>query len=855
MDKNTQLDVSMDSVIKIDISKTFEWNINISQSTEGSTALPEIVIPTEFHKPMMVNIHELPQLVSILGIDEGLKQLVEIFNSHEHCLYVVNASEISNDILAYLLGVDRVKNILLMNDRNGSKSVKYVRSLGEYGYQSILQVQLNEINAGFEYLTNANWVLLTGDLKGSKAGELPFVQFLFECADRKIPVWSMQQIGITDLIKHSSITNAQAEKLPNNVLGYDILSCTDFELIDSRVKIIEGVADIQERLLLSQVAITTSTMALAYRMHQLVLLSHERGKRPFWRANFGVNSFTEYCEVVLGISQNLGSQYLTSIRTVELLKPGILAETFDTKKSVLALPGHTRFRDVGKLSKQIISLKETDKEGFEECIDYIFDVNHSNSDVKYHISNMLKIKPRKLKASTNTYSSIILLIKRIRSFGASLKKDLKSEKYSDLDELINKIVELIDVQSVLPSEDSKLKLGDVKIDEDSSENENISRETFPDEVEVDAPDSIVEEEEVIDEDKPVDFYVQEKVDEKKWEEVTLAPEVTGLKRPMDIFVAPRTSSFIKTAWHGDKDTFCPPIWADIALGSGACGFGCRTCFLMLTFRSMRDPSRPLIYTNYEKMDSDIQKWLMAKHYSYIDPVKAKEKKDEKDPERKKLIKTKIVRNRSYKETIGLGIDCADSLLFEGYTQHLRRIAPIFQSEKTNPLGTELVLLTKSANTHFLDELDSSKNIIVTMSLNPEGIADLWEGKYLDGVRITPPITERLVALKHAQDLGFEVRVRLDPILTPDGWEEQYRDFTDEMFSLGIKPSFITLGTYREKNHQIDTWREKWGLLPAEIDKFDVGDEKEGTHFHIQNRSEIYSTVESIITKGYAGGSF
>lgn len=275
---------------------------------------------------------------------------------------------------------------------------------------------------------------------------------------------------------------------------------------------------------------------------------------------------------------------------------------------------------------------------------------------------------------------------------------------------------------------------------------------------------------------------------------------------------------------------------------------------MLTFRVMRDPNRPLVYTNYEKMDSEIKKWLMAKQYSYIDPVKEKLKKKEKDPEKKKLIETKIVRKRTKNETIGLGIDCADSLLFEGYTQNFRRIAPIFQSEKSNPLNTQLVLLTKSANTHFLKTV-KPKNIIITMSLNPEGIADLWEGKYQDGERITPPITDRLEALKYAQDLGFETRIRLDPILTPDGWEEQYREFVNEMFELEIKPSFITLGTYREKNDQIDNFREKWGLLPAEIDDFDVSNKKEGTHFHIQGRNEIYSTVETIIKKGYAGGSF
>jgi len=854
MRNNDQLVATAVSIRQIDISKPYEWSIHFSNPTEDQKDSTNILIPDELKNPILVNIHELKTIISSLGIDDGFKQLIEILNSHPHCLFVINASDVTEELLEHLIDIDRLENLLIMNDTGGGKSVKYVRALRNHGYLSILQVELEAVNRSFEFLPNTDWVLLTGDLKSLKVGEYPFVQFLFDCRQRKIPVWSMQLLSISDLIKHSLITQALSDKDPSKVLGYDILSCPGYELIDSRVTLQNGVSDIHNLVISSQLAAATSTMELAYRMQQLVLLSNERGKRPFWQANFGVESFSEYCEDILGISQNLGSQYLLSIRTVELLKPGFLVGAFDSKKGKkpIVIPGHTRFRDVAKMSKLLISLKAKDKAGFEECVDFIFDAKNSNGDVNNHISRKLKLKSKKVNISIkNSHKG--LLIKRIRSFATSLKKGLQSDKYGELDELISKIVELFDEQSKHMSDSSIPERSSVKLNDAPGEQENISRETFLDEVEVDAPDSILPDEDDAD-DKPTDRYVEGQIKNGKWKKVTLEPEITGLKRPMDILTVSRGVSFVKCAWHGGKDTFCPPIWADIALGSGACGFGCRTCFLMLTFRVMRDPNRPLVYTNYEKMDSDIKKWLLAEYYSYTDPTKVKEKKNEKDPAIRKLINTKIRRKRTYKETIGLGIDCADSLLFEGYTQNLRRIAPIFQSEKSNPLNTQLVLLTKSANTHFLKTI-KPKNIIITMSLNPEGIADLWEGKYQDGVRITPPITDRLEALKYAQDLGFETRIRLDPILTPDNWEEQYREFVNEMFELGIKPSFITLGTYREKTHEIDSFREKWGLLPAEIDDFDVSNKKEGTHFHIQGRNEIYSTVETIIKKGYAAGSF
>ena len=105
----------------------------------------------------------------------------------------------------------------------------------------------------------------------------------------------------------------------------------------------------------------------------------------------------------------------------------------------------------------------------------------------------------------------------------------------------------------------------------------------------------------------------------------------------------------------------------------------------------------------------------------------------------------------------------------------------FSTASTNPLRNKLILLTKTANTHYLADIcpEHRQNIVVSFSLNPEAIADLWEGKWPDtGERITPPIAKRLQAAKLAQDLGFEIRVRVDPILTPEGWEDQYAAFND-----------------------------------------------------------------------------
>ncbi len=348
-------------------------------------------------------------------------------------------------------------------------------------------------------------------------------------------------------------------------------------------------------------------------------------------------------------------------------------------------------------------------------------------------------------------------------------------------------------------------------------------------------------------------FVEGEIERRAWTRRIVPPNVSGIPRPMSIFLAKKPpNTLIKWSWHGDTKTFCPPIWADIAIGSGACGFGCRSCFLMLTFREMRDPLQPVVYTNGDDYERQVGQWLRAPKWgvNYTGPKGGG----------KKQTTEKRWRRRTPKDAIGLGIDCADSLLWEGVTGHARRLIPLFTDPKTNPLGNPLILLTKSANTHYLTELSDAAlqrvngkvpNVAVTMSLNPEAVADLWEGKFPGTLeRITPPIQKRLEALRVAQDLGFDVRVRVDPILTPEHWKEVYSDFFVDMVRVGLKPSMITLGTYREKNPQLEAWGRRWGLPAMEFGP-EVGDGREGTHHHVVERAEIYNTVATLITGAFS----
>lgn len=318
--------------------------------------------------------------------------------------------------------------------------------------------------------------------------------------------------------------------------------------------------------------------------------------------------------------------------------------------------------------------------------------------------------------------------------------------------------------------------------------------------------------------RTINWYTTEQVNNGSWTEEVVSPALSGLTRPITIYRSVRKTNLIVYDWHGDKQTFCPPMWWDLAIGSGACGLGCRACFLMLTHRIKRDPSRHLLYENLDDFRRAGEKWLLH-------------------PARRR------------QHTLGVGIDRSDSLLYEQIVPHVRNLAPLFGNPQANPQKNKLILLTKTANTHVLADIlpEHRSQIVVSFSLNPESIADLWEGKWPDTLeRITPPISKRLEAAKYAQDLGFEIRVRVDPILTPDGWEDAYRSFFAEVKQAGIKFTYWTLGTYREKNVQLDAWRERWGLPPMEWQPDEVT--QDGTHRHLpeERRIAIYRTVSASI---------
>jgi len=319
--------------------------------------------------------------------------------------------------------------------------------------------------------------------------------------------------------------------------------------------------------------------------------------------------------------------------------------------------------------------------------------------------------------------------------------------------------------------------------------------------------------------KPFDWKEQELVEKGVLRLELIPADVLGLTRPLEVYRKTGRGPFVKIWKNKDTYTACPEHLADIMIGEGSCGLRCRTCFLVGTHRIRANPSRHILYENTDDIIKSVGRWL-------------------KKPKRRSL---------------GIGIDHSDSLLYEGVTGHARQIIPLIASPDTNPEGVRLVLLTKSTNIHYLEGLPTDK-VVVSFSINPEPIADLWEGKYNDGVRVSPSIADRVAASLQAQDMGFEVRWRVDPILHPDGWEAMYEEFFADAARRGFRPARITLGMYRQNSANLLTLARKWGLPPPEWTPALDSIKKLGGHYREPEEIKIpvYRRAIELIRQAWRG---
>jgi len=228
-----------------------------------------------------------------------------------------------------------------------------------------------------------------------------------------------------------------------------------------------------------------------------------------------------------------------------------------------------------------------------------------------------------------------------------------------------------------------------------------------------------------------------------------------------------------------------------------CPFDCAWCYLKGTFRFRPNGPSPVV-KEYEKIELHTRAFL----------------EECKIP-----------------EVLNTG-EIADSLMGENSNKPFSKfIIPIFESQKIH----KVLFLTKSSNIKNLLELESHSQVIMSFSLNAIPVADKWEK--------APKVMRRLEAAKKLYEEGFEVRVRIDPMVPVENWEKHYIHLIDLIFDK-FSPERITLGSLRGLQSTINGCTDKsWVKYLSESSNW-------GKKVDINQRLAMYKKIISYLAEKY-----
>lgn len=131
-----------------------------------------------------------------------------------------------------------------------------------------------------------------------------------------------------------------------------------------------------------------------------------------------------------------------------------------------------------------------------------------------------------------------------------------------------------------------------------------------------------------------------------------------------------------------------------------------------------------------------------------------------------------------------GYHC-DSLALESVTHFMERFLPVFERNSS----ALFELRTKSSATRFLEQRPPLPNVVVAFSLNPEVVVESVEHR-------TPSLARRLGSIKRLHSLGWPIGFRFDPVMSCPNYEEVYKEFFAQVFSVVSNPHSVTLGGFR-----------------------------------------------------------
>ncbi|MCD6099866.1 MAG: three-Cys-motif partner protein TcmP [Candidatus Marinimicrobia bacterium] len=246
--------------------------------------------------------------------------------------------------------------------------------------------------------------------------------------------------------------------------------------------------------------------------------------------------------------------------------------------------------------------------------------------------------------------------------------------------------------------------------------------------------------------------------------------------------------FDKTQMPKKKTDVVCPHFIELKWAYG-CPYDCAWCYLKGTFRFRPEGTSPVVKP-YEKIELHTRKFLEE-------------------------VKTPEILNTG---------EIADSLMYEHVDIPFSKfIIPIFEEQNIH----KVLFLTKSSNVKNLLEIEPHNQAIISFSLNAIPVADRWEK--------APHVLKRIEAAKKVFDAGYEVRVRIDPMVPIENWQKYYLYLLEIIFE-NLTPERITLGSLRGLQSTINGCTDKtWVRYLKESSSW-------GKKIDFKTRYNMYSTL-------------
>ncbi len=206
----------------------------------------------------------------------------------------------------------------------------------------------------------------------------------------------------------------------------------------------------------------------------------------------------------------------------------------------------------------------------------------------------------------------------------------------------------------------------------------------------------------------------------------------------------RYSRFIHYFDKTPEGIVCPHFF--ILAHANGCPYECQYCYLNLTLRHYPTPT---VFSNTARMFQEIRDWLLSEQ----------------------------------KPSVLNAGELSDSLAWDDETGLSLNLVPLFADQKRH----KLLLLTKSTIIKNLLKLPPTDRVIVSFSINAPEVSKRFEKK-------SPSPLQRLEAAMKLKAAGWNIRLRVDPIIPVDDWPRSYLEIIDRMNDLG--PDTVTLGTLR-----------------------------------------------------------